>query len=82
MKKIKIIILLSLFLILIIRFFCGVFENDEFGDDVFFIKHKPTWKWKFYSPRGMGDVKMNQMSIEQQYEQKMFNEFVDKRITQ
>ncbi len=65
---------------LVIRLFCGVYVHDEFGEDVYFIKHKPTWKWRFYSPRGMSDLSINEMTIEQKNEQLLFDEFVGKRI--
>ncbi len=55
--------------------------HDEFGDDVYFIKHRPTWKWRFCSPSGMGDLEPNQMNAEQKNEQLLFDEFVAKRIT-
>jgi hypothetical protein len=67
-------------LFLVIRLFCGVYVHDEFGEDVYFIKHKPTWKWRFYSPRGMSDLSINEMTIEQKNEQLLFDEFVGKRI--
>jgi hypothetical protein len=80
-NKFKIFIFTTIIIVLTIRFFCGVFEQDEFGEDVYFIKHKPNWKWRFYSPRGMGDLELNQMTVEQKNEQVMFDEFVSKRIS-
>ena len=77
----KIFLIVGLLLCLTVRLFCGVFEHDEFGDDVYFIKYRPTWKWRFYSPRGMSDLELNQMTIEQKNEQLLFDEFVGKRIT-
>ncbi|MEG1025594.1 hypothetical protein ACHRVK_15370 [Flavobacterium plurextorum] len=62
--------------VLTIRLFCGVYEHDEFAETNFFIKYRPTWKWRFYSPRGMSDLKMKDLSKEEQLEQKYFNEFV------
>jgi hypothetical protein len=43
---------------------------------IFFFKHRPTWKWKFSSPQGMSDIKLEELSEEKQIEQKYFNEFV------
>lgn len=63
-------------IVLVIRIFCGVYINDEFGESHFFIKHRPTWKWEFYSPLGMSDNKIENLSEENQIEQKYFNEFV------
>jgi hypothetical protein len=44
-----------------------------------FIKHRPTWKWKFYSPIGMSDSKMEELSEEKQVEEKYYDEFVRKK---
>ena len=80
-KKTKAIFISILILSLIIRLFCGVFVHDEFGDNVYFIKYKPTWKWRFYSPRGMSDQGANQLTKQQKYEQQLFDEYVGKRVT-
>lgn len=67
--------------VLSIRVFCGVYVHDEFAERHFFIKHRPTWKWLFYSPIGMSDKKLGELSEEEQIEQKYFNEFIlDQRI--
>lgn len=66
----------ALILILLIRFFCGVYTHDEFCDDYLFVKYRPTWKWSFYSPIGMSDKKMEELSKKEQIEQKYFNEFI------
>jgi hypothetical protein len=79
-RKVKILFVAGLILFIIARLFCGVFEHDEFGSDVYFIKHRPIWKWRFYSPRGMSDLKLNQMTDKQKNEQLLFDEFVEKRI--
>ncbi len=63
-------------LILSIRLFCGVYNHDEFAENHFFIKHRPTWKWKFYSPLGMSDRKIEELSEEEQIEQNYFDEFI------
>jgi hypothetical protein len=63
-------------IVLTIRLFCGVYIHDEFLERHFFIKHRPSWKWTFYSPLGMSDKKIEQLSEENQAEQKYFNEFV------
>ncbi len=80
-KKNKILLLFSFVLILAGRLFFGVFEHDEFGNDVYFIKHQPTWKWRFYSPKGMSDLDLEQMSEEQKNEQILFDKFIGNRIT-
>lgn len=79
MKK-KIVIGVFIFAIAItIRFFCGVYRHDEFGENHFFIKHIPIWKWYFYSPQGMSDLKFEDLSKEKQIEQKYFNEYIKDR---
>lgn len=79
MKK-KIVIGVFIFVIAItIRFFCGIYNHDEFGENHFFIKHRPIWKWYFYSPVGMSDLKFEDLSKEKQIEQKYFNEYIKDR---
>ncbi|WP_281235034.1 hypothetical protein [Flavobacterium gelatinilyticum] len=76
MKR-KILILILIFVTgLTIRLFCGVYHHDEFAEKYFFVKYRPTWKWSFYSPIGMSDTKMEELSKEEQIEQKYFNEFI------
>ena len=65
--------------VLSIRLFCGVYNHDEFPESYFFIKHRPTLKWQFYSPQGMSDIKFEDLSKEKQIEQKYFNEFIKDR---
>jgi len=74
-KKVFIVISIST-TVLIIRLFCGVYNHDEFAERYFFIKHRPVWKWEFYSPIGMSDMKIDELSKEKQIEQEYFNEFV------
>lgn len=60
------------------RLFFGVYVDDEFGDESLFIKHRPIWKWKFYSPIGMSDLKMENLTTEKQIEEKYYDEFIRK----
>lgn len=60
----------------LIRLYCGIYVHDEFGDESLFIKYRPTWKWRFYSPIGMSDMKLKDLTPEKQMEQKYFDEFV------
>ncbi|MNF89356.1 hypothetical protein D3C87_1296570 [compost metagenome] len=76
MKKIIAIGIFIFAIVFTIRLFCGIYIHDEFGERHFFIKHRPTWKWEFYSPLGMSDNKIEELSEENQIEQKYFNEFV------
>lgn len=76
MKKVILIGVITVLFSLLIRLYFGIYIHDEFGDKCYFIKHKATWKWKFYSPIGQSDLKMEDLSLEKQIEQKYFNEFV------
>lgn len=75
-KKFILSILFSSVLFLIIRFNFGVYVHDEFLEEHIFLKHRPIWKWRFYSPIRQSDKKIEDLSLEKQYERKMFNEFV------
>ncbi|MDX6188742.1 hypothetical protein SGQ83_05225 [Flavobacterium sp. Fl-318] len=79
MKKKISITVFTFALILSLRLFCGVYNHDEFAESHFFIKHRPIWKWKFYSPLGMSDMKSEELSEEEQIEQKYFEEFIKER---
>ena len=76
-KKIGIGIFIITFTILI-RLFFGIYVDDEFGDESLFLKHRPTWKWKFYSPIGMSDLKIEDLTKEKQIEEKYYDEFIRK----
>ena len=54
----------------------GIYTHDEFGEKSIFIKHRPIWKTFFYSPRGMSDLIISEMSTEKQNEQILFDEFI------
>lgn len=77
----KRIYLITLLIILLLgRLFAGIFEDDEFGENYFFIKNTPTWKWHFYSPRGMSDLKLDEMTENQKKEQIMYDKFIPNRL--
>lgn len=76
MKKFFFVVFLVTIISLLLRFYFGVYEHDEFTEKNFFIKHRPTWKWYFYSPIRMSDVKFESLSKENQIEQKYFDEFI------
>lgn len=78
MKK-KLIIGFGLILFAIaFRFYFGIYVEEEFGDKNLFLKHRPIWKWKFYSPIGMSDLKIKDLTIEKQIEEKYYDEFIRK----
>lgn len=65
-----------LILLVLGRLFLGVYQHDEFGEDVLFIKHRQVWKWHFHSPIGMSDRTLEELPPAAQQEQCYFNEFV------
>lgn len=79
MRKLRYIII-GCFLVVGIRFFGGVYESDEFNENYFFIKNKPTWKWSFHSPRGLDDTPLSEMTEEDKEEQLLFDEYVKNRV--
>jgi hypothetical protein len=65
------------FLLLIITVLnTGLYRDDEFHDLSIFLKHRPTFKAYFYSPIGMSDRTLEDLSPGQQGEMIAFNEFV------
>jgi len=70
------ILLLLIGFVIITKFSVGIYEDDEFTEKRLFIKHRPIWKTFFYSPRGMSDKKLTQMTKEDQKEQLLFDEFI------
>lgn len=64
---------------IIIRLFAGKYIHDEFGETHFFVKHRPTWKWSFRSPVGQSDLKIEDLTKDDQKEQILFDEFIRKR---
>ena len=69
---------LTITFILLFRLFVGIKVDEEFGEKDLFLKHRPTWKWKFYSSIGMSDLKLKDLSKEKQVEEKYYEEFVRK----
>jgi len=79
MKKNIVIITILILLSIGFRLKIGMYEDDEFAENYLFVKYRLTWKWKFYSPRGMSDMTLDEMSKEKRQEQILFDEFVLKR---
>jgi hypothetical protein len=69
-------ILLIIGILILSKFWIGIYTHDEFGGKHLFLKHRAIWKTHFYSPRGMSDLKILEMLDKEQYEQKLFDEFV------
>ena len=76
MKKWLLIFSLFILTVVVSRLWLGVYIHDEFFETHLFVKHRPIWKWKFYSPIGMSDKTMDDLSLKEQEEQKLFDEFV------
>ncbi|TPN81371.1 hypothetical protein [Aquimarina algicola] len=72
----KKIIILAVIILIISKFWIGIYKDGEWGEKYIFIKHRPIWKTYFYSPRGMSDLKLSEMSEDKQKEQRLFDEFV------
>jgi len=79
MKKLILAITSVLIISLVIRLWTGAYYHDEFAENHFFIKHRPTWKWTFYSPIGMTDNQLNDLTEEQRVEQLLFEEYISSR---
>jgi len=58
----------AIIFIVSVRLFCGVYTHDEYGEERFFIKHRPVWKWHFHSPQGQSDLKYSEINYEQKSE--------------
>ena len=78
MKKTKFSLKITTIIIVlvVVKFWVGIYTHDEFGTNHIFIKHRPLWKSFFISPRGMSDLKNSEMSLKRQNEQELFDEFI------
>lgn len=75
-RKTGILLLVIIGILTVLKFWIGIYTHDEFGGKGIFVKHRPIWKTFFYSPRGMSDLKLSEMTNEKQNEQMLFDEFV------
>ncbi|MEZ4983633.1 MAG: hypothetical protein R2795_01115 [Saprospiraceae bacterium] len=76
-RLVKIILFIFLFILGIgIRNWFGIYMHDEFGEKYLFMKHRSTWKWKFYSPIGQSDLTLNDLDSLSKSEELMFGEFI------
>jgi hypothetical protein len=75
----KLNILLGTIFLILTWIFVGVFRDDEFYEPTIFIKHRPTLKVNFYSPIGMSDLQLKDLTPEKQRELLAFDEFVIKQ---
>jgi len=76
-RKIIAIVLIITFGI-VARFWIGIYEHNEFSSTHIFLKHRPIWKWCFYSPIGMGELD-KLTTPEQRNEQRLFDEFITQK---
>ena len=63
-------------LLLMLKCWLGIYEEDEFGTHHLFIKHRPVWQTYFYSPRGMSDLQLHQLDPKERKDQERYDEFV------
>lgn len=63
-------------ILIVLKFWIAIYEDGEFDDKYFLIKHRPIWKTFFHSPSGMSDLKLSEMSEERQKEQLLYDEFI------
>ncbi len=75
-EKLNKYLLAGMILLLISWLFTGIYRDDEFYEPDIFIKYRPTFKMMFYSPIGMQDLDVNDLSAELQKEEIAFQEFV------
>ena len=69
-------ILIGTVFILLTWLFVGLFRDDEFNEPTLFTKYRPTFKVNFYSPIGMQDLELKELSPDKQKEEIAFREFV------
>nr|WP_199002244.1 hypothetical protein [Flavobacterium sp. ASV13] len=56
--------------------FIGLFRDDEFYEPFLFIKYRPSFKVNFYSPIGMQDLSLHELSPDKREEELAFQDFV------
>ncbi|MNK00372.1 hypothetical protein D3C87_181560 [compost metagenome] len=57
--------------------FVGIYRDPEFQHSHFFFKYTPSFKVSFFSPIGMDDKKITDLSPEKQQEEKIFQRFIN-----
>lgn len=78
MKKRIIIGLAGTTLLLVMALFVGVFHEREWPDDIYvFIKHRPSFKMVFQSPKG--EASGSALSSVETEQERLYVEFVEKR---
>jgi len=78
----NIFILLGTVFIILTWLFVGLYRDDEFYEPDLFTKHRPTFKVNFYSPIGMQDLELNDLTPDRRLEEKAFQEFIVERNIQ
>lgn len=62
-----------------IKLFVGVYQHEEYLSQHYFIKHRASWQWYFYSPIGYTNTYFENLTQEDQLEELIFDEFVRKQ---
>ncbi|HEY6161327.1 MAG TPA: hypothetical protein VI112_08895 [Bacteroidia bacterium] len=73
---------LGISLLVICFLFTGLWCDDEFDEPGLFFKHSPSLRMEFYSPIGMSDMSLADLSEEKASAQLDFNEFIIKQGVQ
>ena len=74
--RLNIYLVLGTVFILLTWLFVGLFRDDEFYEPTLFTKYRPTFKVNFYSPVGMQDLELKELTPDRQLEEIAFEEFV------
>ncbi len=78
MKKRRLIFTgLSLALSLAAWLILGIYRDREFGSHHLFVKHKPTFKLRFYAPLGKSDRTLNELNPKESHEEVMYREYIE-----
>ena len=78
----NILIVFGIVFVLLTWLFVGLFRDDEFYELTLFTKYKPTFKVIFFSPIGMQDLSLNDLSAKNQLDEIAFDEFIIKQQLQ
>jgi len=69
-------IIATILLFFLTWLFVGIYQDDEFYESNLFIKYKPTFKVFFYSPTGMSDLQLQDLTTEKKSEEIEFQKFI------
>ena len=67
--RLNIYVIIGAFFVILTWLFVGLFRDDEFYEPDLFTKYRPTLKVNFYSPIGMQDLKVDDLSSDKKAEE-------------